>query len=203
RSPPGPGSPPGTGWPPSAAVPAASAAAMAGCVARSSGHAPVPSGPLTRTPVARKRMPPRHDNRCGKRRESVLAVVARDREAVAAPPHGLDRLERAFRVELLAQAPDEDLEHVGIAVEVLLVDVLSQVGLRDHIAGVHHQVLEYFVLVAGQVDVPAMDADRLRCKVEGDRAALEHRLAPAGGTPHQGVDPREQLLDVERLDQVV
>src|SRR3546814_8610755 len=46
-------------------------------------------------------------------------VAARDGEAIAAAAHGLDRLERALGVELLAQAADEDFEHVGIAVEVL------------------------------------------------------------------------------------
>src|SRR3546814_5826529 len=68
-------------------------------------------------------------------------VAARNGEAIATAAHGLDRLERAFRVELLAQAADEDFQHVGIAVEILLVDVLGEVGLRDQFAGVHHQVL--------------------------------------------------------------
>jgi hypothetical protein len=36
-----------------------------------------------------------------------------------------------------------------------------------------------------------------------DRAALELRLAPAGGAAHQGVDAGQQFLDVEGLDQVV
>src|SRR3546814_1407269 len=64
-------------------------------------------------------------------------VAARDGETVATAAHGFDRLERALGVELLAQAADEDFEHVGIAVEVLLVDVLGEVGLRDQFAGVH------------------------------------------------------------------
>src|SRR3546814_18649866 len=68
-------------------------------------------------------------------------VAARNREAIATAAHGLDRLERAFRVELLAQAADEDFQHVGIAVEILLVDVLGEVGLRGQFAGVHHPVL--------------------------------------------------------------
>src|SRR5690606_10767357 len=69
-------------------------------------------------------------------------VAARDREAVVAAAHGLDRLEGPLGVELLAQAADEDFQHVGVAVEVLLVDVLGEVGLRDQFTGVHHQVLE-------------------------------------------------------------
>src|SRR5690606_13585777 len=84
------------------------------------------------------------------------AFVARDRETVAAAAHGLDRLQLAFGVELLAQAADEDFQHVGVAVEVLLVDVLGEVGLRDQLPGVHHQVLQHLVLVAGEVDVAAV-----------------------------------------------
>src|SRR5690606_10722284 len=57
------------------------------------------------------------------------AVAAWNGEAVAAAAHGLDRLQLALRVQLLAQAADEDLQHVGVAVEILLVDVLGQVGL--------------------------------------------------------------------------
>src|SRR5690606_23005201 len=47
--------------------------------------------------------------------------AARNREAVTAATHRFDRLERAFGIELLAQAADEYLEHVGVAVEILLV----------------------------------------------------------------------------------
>src|SRR3546814_10738453 len=43
-------------------------------------------------------------------------VAARDGETVATAAPGFDRLERALGVELLAQAADEDFEHVGIAV---------------------------------------------------------------------------------------
>jgi hypothetical protein len=90
-----------------------------------------------------------------------------------------------------------------VAVEVLLVDVLGEVGLRDQLAGVHHQVLEHLVLVRGQVDVAAVDGHRLRGEVEHDRAAFERRLAPARGAAHERIDAREQLFDVEGLDQVI
>src|SRR3546814_11945413 len=61
-------------------------------------------------------------------------VAARDGETVATAAHGFDRLERALGVELLAQTADEDFEHVGIAVEVLLVEVTGEVGLRAQLA---------------------------------------------------------------------
>src|SRR5690349_25049820 len=69
-------------------------------------------------------------------------VAALEREAVTTAAHRLDRLDRVVRIELAAQTADEHLEHVRIAVEVLLVDVLGQVGLRDELAGVQHEVFE-------------------------------------------------------------
>ena len=70
----------------------------------------------------------------------AAVVAARRGEAVAAAAHGLDRLERALGIELAPQAADEYLQHVGVAVEVLLVDVLGEIGLRHQLAGVQHEV---------------------------------------------------------------
>src|SRR5690606_42146280 len=69
------------------------------------------------------------------------AFGARDRETVAAAAHGLDRLQLALGIQLLAQAADEHLQHVRVAVEVLLGDVLGDVGPRDQLTGVQPQVL--------------------------------------------------------------
>ncbi|KAG1256233.1 hypothetical protein G6F68_009872 [Rhizopus microsporus] len=82
----------------------------------------------------------------------------------------------AVRVQLLAQAADEHFQHVRVAVEVLLVDVLGEVGLGDQFTGMHHQVLQHLVLVAGQVDIAAGDADGLGSQVQGDRAAFQAAL---------------------------
>src|SRR5690349_5919119 len=70
------------------------------------------------------------------------SFAAGNGESVTAATDGFDRLELAFGVELLAQSTDEHLEHVRVAVEILLVDVLGQVGLGDELARVQHQVLE-------------------------------------------------------------
>src|SRR4029079_8443699 len=49
----------------------------------------------------------------------------------------------------------------------------------------------------------AVDADRLRGRVERDRAAFEQRTRPAARAAHERVQAREELFDVERLDEVV
>src|SRR6478735_12161940 len=134
---------------------------------------------------------------------AATLFAARDGESITATTHGLDRLEFAFRIQLLPEASDEHLEHVRIAIEVLLVDVLGEVGLRDQLTRVQHQILEHLVLIAGQVDALALHAHGLRGKIQRHRAAIQRRLAPARGAAQQRVDAREQFLDVEGLDEVI
>ena len=115
----------------------------------------------------------------------------------------VNRLHAAVGIELLAQPADEDFQHVGVAIEILLVDVLGEVCLRDQFAGVHHQVLEHLVFVTGEVDVGAVDADGLCGEIEHDRAAFEGGLAPPRRAAYQCVDARKQFFDMEGLDQVI
>src|SRR6185437_7279517 len=101
----------------------------------------------------------------------VVAVGARDGKAVSASTYRLDGYEAAFRVQLAPQPADEHFEHVGVAVEILLVDVLGEVGLGNQLAGVQHQVFQHLVFVAGEVDQLAFHRHRLRGGVQLDHAA--------------------------------
>src|SRR5271156_3476471 len=87
------------------------------------------------------------------RSASELARIARRREEVAEAAHGLDDLDP----ELLADAPDEDLDGVGIAIEVLVVEMLDQFGARHHPPGVMHQVGQQAVFVGGELDRRTFD----------------------------------------------
>src|SRR6476660_7887034 len=58
------------------------------------------------------------------------------RQQIAEPPHGLDDID----VQLLADASDEYFDGVGVAVEVLIVEMLDQFGARHHAPGVVHQI---------------------------------------------------------------
>ena len=62
------------------------------------------------------------------RNASELVVIALLRQPVAEAADGLDHVGR----DLLAQPADEHLDGVGVAVEVLLVEVLDQLGARHH-----------------------------------------------------------------------
>src|SRR5687767_14562334 len=83
-------------------------------------------------------------------------------EAVAKSTDGGDHV----GTQLLADAGDEDLDGVGIAVEILVVDVFDQLGAADHLALVMHQVAEQLVLLRGQLDRLAGPRDAARAGVE-------------------------------------
>src|ERR1043166_726724 len=80
---------------------------------------------------------------------------ARRRQEIAETPDGLD----AIDPELLADASNEYFYRIGIAVEILVVQVLDQLRARHHPAGVVHQIREQPVLVRGELDGSAVDAD--------------------------------------------
>src|SRR6202035_5109556 len=69
-------------------------------------------------------------------------------QEIAQSAHGLDDVD----VEFLADAADEHLDGVGVAVEVLVVEMLDQFGARDHAAGVMHQIGQQPVLMRGHLD---------------------------------------------------
>src|SRR5882757_6680808 len=82
------------------------------------------------------------------RSASELRRIARRREEIAQPPHRLDDVD----AELLADAADEDLDGVGIAVEVLVVEMLDQLAARHHPAGMMHEIGQEPIFVGGQLD---------------------------------------------------
>ncbi len=61
------------------------------------------------------------------RKARELSLIARVREAVAEPADSLDEIDG----KLLAQAPDEHLDSIGVAVEILLVEMLDELGAGD------------------------------------------------------------------------
>ena len=108
-------------------------------------------------------------------------------------------------VELLAQVAHVGLQHARVAAEVVLPDVLEQLRARQHAARVEHQVAQQPVLGGGQLDGLAGAGDLVRVLVELE--VLEHEPARLGlgepGAAQDRADPRDQLLEAERLGDVV
>src|SRR6476469_7738394 len=96
------------------------------------------------------------------RNASELVVIALLRQPVAQAADGLDHVRR----DLLAQPADEHLDGIGIAVEVLLVQMLDELGARHHALVVMHEIGEQPVLVGGELDRLATESDARRLSVE-------------------------------------
>src|SRR6266566_5219097 len=65
------------------------------------------------------------------RRASELRRIARWSEEIAKPAHGLYDID----AELFAHAADEHFDGIGVAIEILVVEMLDQFAARDDAAG--------------------------------------------------------------------
>ena len=90
-----------------------------------------------------------------------------------------------------------------VAIEVLLVEMLDQLGARHDATVVVHHVGEQPVLVRGELDLLAVAGDARRLGVEPQRPALDLALGVAGGAPHLRAHAGEQLLHMEGLGEIV
>ena len=133
-----------------------------------------------------------------RRSASELARIGR-REQITEAAHGLDHVD----AELLADAADEHLDGIEVAVEILVVEMLDQFGARHHAAGVMHQIGQQPVLVRGELDRIAVDGDAAGAGVEADRAAGEFALGVAGGAAQQRAHPRQHFLEVKGLGNII
>ena len=81
--------------------------------------------------------------------------------------------------------------------------MLDELGARDHLVLVMHQVGEYPVFVRGQPDLCAVEGDPVGAGIEADLAADQLGGGVSRRAPDQGAQPRQHLLDAERLGHVV
>src|SRR5215218_7653877 len=117
-----------------------------------------------------------------------------------------DRMEEprlAIGFELPSQVGDEDLDRVRDRERVIAPDLVEQLLARDHEALVAHQVLEQLELALGEVDLALAARDLVRVGVEHQVGDPQRRHAARRPATQQGAHAREQLLALERLDQVV
>src|SRR3954452_19454367 len=117
-----------------------------------------------------------------------------------------DRVQEARLVgglELAAQVGDEDLDGVRRRERVVAPDVLEQPLARDHDALVAHEVLEQLELALGELDGALAAHDLVRVRVQREVGDHERRAAARGTAAQKRPQPGEQLLALERLDEVV
>src|SRR5262245_6207924 len=111
------------------------------------------------------------------RSASELRRIARWAQEIAEPAHGLDDVD----AELLADAADEHLDGVGVAIEILVIEMLDQLAARHHAAGMMHEIGQQSIFVRGQLHRVAVDADPAGAGIEPYRPAIELALGVAGG----------------------
>src|SRR3954470_23204237 len=117
-----------------------------------------------------------------------------------------DRMEEprlAIGFELPSQVGDEDLDRVRDREGVVAPHLVEQLLARDHQALVAHQVLEQLELALRELD-PALPArDLVRVGVEHQVADPQRRHPARRAAAQERAHAREQLLALERLDEVV
>lgn len=130
-----------------------------------------------------------------------LRIVSRGRfpHAVAHSAHCFDE----GRAEFAAETCDEDLDGVGIPVEILRVDVLSELGPRHDSSAMVHQIREHAELMAGQLHRGAADRHASGARVKSQRAAPKFGMGKPACAADQSSNACKDLFDPEWLGNVV
>src|SRR3954470_13546866 len=97
----------------------------------------------------------------------------------------------------------EHLDRVRDRERVVAPHLVEQLLARDDEALVAHQVLEQLELALGELDLPVGAAHLVRIGVEGQVAHPQRRHAAGRPAAQQRAQAGEQLLALERLDEVV
>ena len=170
--------------------------------ARRAGGAGQPEAPGP-AEMKRSAAPGRSSARGGDQTAADPGRVLAAAEAEAHAAHrGQERLARRLR-QLPAQVPHVHVHHVALRVEVHVPYLLQQRGPAHDLLRVQQEVLEELELLRGEVEALIVDAGGMAEAVEGDRPVAEHLEALGAAAPLQRPDPGEQLVEVERLREVV
>src|SRR5215207_5196961 len=105
--------------------------------------------------------------------------------------------------QLPPQVGHEHLDRVRDRERVVAPDLVEQLLTRDHEPLVAHQVLEQLELALGQLDRALAAMHLVRVGVEREVADAQRGHAARRAPAQQGAEPGEQLLALERLDEVV
>src|SRR5262245_6418875 len=130
-----------------------------------------------------------------RRSASELARITRRGEEIAEPADGLDDVD----AELLADATDEHLDGVRVAVEILVVEMLHQLGARNHPAGVMHQVREQAIFMRRELDRVAVHRHPAGAGIEAYGPAIELALGMTGRPAQQRPHARQHFFEMKRL----
>src|SRR4051812_3788948 len=121
-------------------------------------------------------------------------------------PCAADRMEEsrlATGFELSSQVGHEHLDRVRDRERVIPPDLIEQLLAADHQPLVAHQVLEQLELALGEVDLAVATSDLVGVGVQREVADAQRRHSARRPSAQQRPHAREQLLALERLDEIV
>ena len=164
---------------------------------REAGRVRGSSRPGRRARLRRRARPPRRAR--GGSGGSRLA------ERVADAAYRLDQPRLAVRLGLPAQVADVDVERVRGRPEVVAPDTLEDQRALEHLPRVAQEQLEQVELGAGQLDLARRRGGPRACRgrASGRRTRAPSPSSSASRRRSSARTPREQLLERERLDDVV
>src|SRR5215212_9428496 len=85
---------------------------------------------------------------------------------VSRPAHGVDH-RWPVGVDFLAQVRDVELDHVGLAAEVVVPDPIKDLSLAEDAARISHQIAEQLEFGGGQLDLLPTADDFMAVLIEG------------------------------------
>src|SRR5688572_13788207 len=97
-------------------------------------------------------------------RASELSRIAGRREQISEPAHRLDDVD----AELFSDAADEYLYRVGVAIEILIVQMLDQLAARNYAAGMVHEVGKQAIFVRRELDRISFDRHPASAGIEAN-----------------------------------
>src|SRR3954451_15289166 len=138
--------------------------------------------------------PPASRQRIGWRLYAEYVARAADRMEESRLPTGF---------QLSPEIGNEDFNRVGDREGVVAPHLVEQLLARDHQALIAHQVLEQLELALRELDRAVPARDLVRVGVEREVADPQRGHAARRTAPQQRPHAGEQLLALERLDEVV
>src|SRR5579875_3592606 len=138
--------------------------------------------------------------RIGSRRRCTPSVCA---QPVADATHRLDRVAPERTVDLLPQVAHVDVDDVRAALEGDVPGAVEKLGAAERDSRPAHEQLEQRELLGGEVELPLAPPGSMGGRVEAEVADLEHGRPLDRRAAGQGPQARQELLEGERLRQVV
>jgi len=134
----------------------------------------------------------------------VRRIAALGRQAVARAADRLDELDRLRILDFPPQVPNILINHIRPVVDVIAPHLIRDHRAGQDLAGRTYQTLQERELLRGQVNCRVAALHLPRARVEREVGYLQHRLfGLISRAARDRPQARDQLLDGERLDQIV